>query len=88
MIFLHLGMSHPQGDVGVLDLLEQKLKQLKSKQAHEKQLKRTIVTEMKAATSFYDAEDYHQDYKIKNPLRYKVYRWNCGRDQRLNEIWK
>lgn len=47
----------------------------------------TIHTEIKAATVFYRAEDYHQRYFEKNPTRYKYYRWNCGRDQRLTEIW-
>jgi peptide-methionine (S)-S-oxide reductase len=40
------------------------------------------------ATTFYPAEDYHQDYAKKNPLRYSYYRNGCGRDQRLEEIWK
>ncbi|MFC0682565.1 peptide-methionine (S)-S-oxide reductase MsrA [Lysobacter korlensis] len=46
-----------------------------------------IATELIAATTFYPAEDYHQDYYVKNPKRYKLYRWNCGRDQRLEEVW-
>jgi peptide-methionine (S)-S-oxide reductase len=46
-----------------------------------------IVTEISAAGKFYPAEDYHQDYYKKNPLRYKFYRFNCGRDQRLTELW-
>lgn len=47
-----------------------------------------FFTEVIAHTTFYDAEEYHQNYKAKNPLRYKYYRWNCGRDQRLQEIWQ
>ncbi len=46
-----------------------------------------IVTEMIKASAFYKAEDYHQDYHKKNPLRYKFYRFNSGRDQFLDKVW-
>jgi peptide-methionine (S)-S-oxide reductase len=46
-----------------------------------------IVTEISAATAFYPAEAYHQDYYKKNPIRYSYYRKSCGRDRRLEEIW-
>lgn len=54
----------------------------------EQQLKETVKTQIIAATTFHDAEEYHQNYANKNPTKYKFYRWNCGRDQRLAEIWK
>jgi len=49
--------------------------------------KRPIVTEIVPATPFYPAEDYHQDFAKKNPLRYNAYRMGCGRDRRLDELW-
>jgi peptide-methionine (S)-S-oxide reductase len=46
-----------------------------------------IQTQIVQATQFYKAEDYHQDYYLKNATKYKFYRFNCGRDRRLEELW-
>jgi len=68
---------------------EQKKLAEDSKEALEesKVLPGPIYTQIVPASVFYKAEEYHQDYYKKNPVRYKFYRWNCGRDQRLKEIW-
>ncbi|MGE3643586.1 MAG: peptide-methionine (S)-S-oxide reductase MsrA [Beijerinckiaceae bacterium] len=50
-------------------------------------LKGKIVTTVENAGPFYPAEGYHQNYYKKNPLKYKYYRWNCGRDQRVKAVW-
>ena len=64
-------------------LAEQSLAELEK----DKPFEGEIVTEIVPATVFYPAEDYHQDYYQKNPLRYKYYYWACGREQRLSEVW-
>jgi peptide-methionine (S)-S-oxide reductase len=58
-----------------------------SKDAVAQRLQKPIVTEITAASQFWPAEEYHQDYYKKNPIRYKFYRTSCGRDRRLEAIW-
>jgi len=59
----------------------------KTKQEIADRFKEKVATEIVPVTTFYDAEDYHQDYHNKNPISYKYYKWGCGRAQRLAEIW-
>ena len=58
-----------------------------SKRTAEETLGQEIVTPIEEAGPFYRAEDYHQDYYRKNSLSYKFYRWSCGRDGRVEELW-
>lgn len=69
---------------------EQRVLAEKSKEALEKsgRYKKSIVTKILKASKFYKAEDYHQDYHKKNPLRYKLYRFHSGRDKYLKKVWK
>ena len=68
---------------------EQKRLAEESKQAIEqaKRFQFPIVTQIVKAAQFYPAEDYHQDFYKKNPIRYKFYKYSCGRAQRLEDLW-
>jgi peptide-methionine (S)-S-oxide reductase len=66
---------------------EREAKESEKEIEETKPFKDPIVTEIVPATMFWPAEDYHQDFYLKNPVRYKFYRFNCGRDQRLRELW-
>ena len=66
---------------------EKKLAEETRKTVEAKFAPRKVYTEITKADTFYKAEDYHQDYYKKNEARYNFYRWNCGRDQRLEQLW-
>jgi len=67
---------------------EQKLAEASRKRLEEaKKFHSPIMTQIAAATAFYPAEEYHQDFYKKNPVRYKFYKFNCGRTQRLEAVW-
>jgi peptide-methionine (S)-S-oxide reductase len=58
-----------------------------SKRRIESERTLDVVTGILDATTFWPAEDYHQDYYRKNPIRYRFYKFNCGRKARLEEVW-
>jgi len=67
---------------------EQKTLAEASKIRVQKKFSKPIATVIKPASVFYPAEDYHQEFSIKSPDHYKRYRYGCGRDARLEELWK
>jgi peptide-methionine (S)-S-oxide reductase len=71
----------------VLDDEQKKLAEETKAKVAAKFAPRMVYTEIVKADTFYKAEDYHQDYYKKNEARYNFYRWNCGRDQRLEQLW-
>jgi peptide-methionine (S)-S-oxide reductase len=69
---------------------EKKLAESSRKKVVEQFRRQKVITPILSASTFYPIkgeESYHQDYYKNNAVRYKLYRWNCGRDQRLKEIW-
>ena len=85
--FVDRGSQYRSGIFYLDELQRQKAEQSKAELARSGPFKRPIVTEIVPATTFYPAEQYHQDYYRHNPLRYKYYRFNSGRDQFLDQVW-
>ena len=83
--FCDRGQSYETA-VFVADDKERGLAEASRKSAQDL-LDKPIVTPILAAAPFYAAEDYHQDYYKNNPLRYRYYRYSCGRNQRVKELW-
>lgn len=83
--FCDFGSQYRTG-IFYVDDDQQKLAE-KSREEIIEKLGKPVVTEITAATEFYPAEDYHQNYYQVNPVRYNYYRWSCGRDQRLQKLW-
>jgi len=66
---------------------KQLIEESKQRIESSKTFPESIVTEIASASVFYIAEEYHQDFYTKNPIRYKYYKWNCGRAKRLEQLW-
>ena len=66
---------------------QRRLAEASLEEVRERFAGKNIATKIEPTAKFWPAEDYHQDYYLNNPVRYKFYRFNCGRDDRLKEIW-
>jgi len=85
--FCDRGLQYRTGIFYHDDEQKRAAEQSKATLERTKPFKEKIATEIVAAGPFYPAEEYHQDYYQKNPIRYKFYRSNCGRDKRLERLW-
>jgi peptide-methionine (S)-S-oxide reductase len=80
--------SEYRSAIFVHDAEQRRLAEASKKEIEQSgRFKSPIQTQIVQATQFYKAEDYHQDFYLKNATKYKFYRFNCGRDRRLEELW-
>lgn len=86
--FVDRGLQYRPGVFYFDEKQKKEAEESKSHLSKEKVFNNPIVVEITKAKTFYSAEDYHQDYYKKNPIRYKFYRFNSGRDQFLHKYWK
>jgi len=85
--FCDIGSQYRPG-IFYADEAQKKLAEASKEQLQKnKPFEQKIVTEISPVGEFWAAESYHQDYYLKNPLRYRFYRYNCGRDKRLQQLW-
>ena len=85
--FCDRGESYRTGIFYVTDAQRRVARESKRDLDASERLRKPVVTEIMAAGPFYVAEEYHQDYYRKHPLRYRTYRTGCGRDARLRQLW-
>ena len=85
--FCDRGNQYRSGIYYINDEQKQLAEASKKKWSDSGRFSQPITAEVTAASTFYPAEEYHQDYYTKNPVRYKYYRYNCGRDDRLEAVW-
>ncbi len=83
--FCDRGNSYTTAVFAVDEMQKQLAEESKAKA--QEALGKQVVTPIREAAPFYNAEDYHQDYYKKNPVRYKYYRFSCGRDQSVKALW-
>ena len=85
--FCDVGTQYRPGIFYVTDEQRKLAENSKKEIEQHKTFPEPIVAEITKATDFYPAEEYHQDFYQKNPIRYKFYRLGCGRDARLAQLW-
>jgi len=85
--FCDRGFSYTTAIFALDDAQRRAAEASKERMAKDLAVDATIVTPIVEAGEFYPAEDYHQNYYKKNPARYKFYRWSCGRNGRVREVW-